>query len=111
MKSSPEADKLANTIDRLHRLRLKCYETSEDAVIIIEEIKKVIDKIEDEKLHELLSRRYILCQRWETIAYEMKRADGKGYSWEGIHKLHRKALDEVKEIVNMKGEEEWVSRK
>lgn len=96
VKKSPEADKLADTIDKLHRLRKRCYEKSAIAVEKIDEISSVIDGVKDSKLHELLSRRYILCQRWETIAYEMKHTDGKSYSWEGIHKLHRKALQEVK---------------
>lgn len=92
VQTSPEADKLADMVDRLHSLREKCFRTGEKAVKEMEQTKELIDKVDNALLHDVLSRRYISCQKWETIAV------AKGYSWEGIHKLHRQAVEEVEKI-------------
>lgn len=41
----------------------------------------------------VLYKRYISLKRWEEIAVEMN------YSWSGIHKLHRRALHVVSDII------------
>jgi DNA-directed RNA polymerase specialized sigma subunit len=54
------------------------------------EIEDTIEQIEDEQLRLLLRYRYIDGKVWEQIAVDM------GYGWRHIHRLHSKALDELK---------------
>lgn len=56
------------------------------------EIEKDIFEIPDEILREVLTRRYLLYQKWEFIAEEMN------YGVRHIYKLHLKALNEFSKI-------------
>lgn len=59
-----------------------------------QEIQKAIYKVDDGALRELLQRRYIDGERWETIASEMN------YSYRHvIMYLHPKALSEVSKFI------------
>ncbi len=68
-------EKLNGEIDRLVSTRL--------------EIEDAISHIPDDILRELLTRRYLLFQRWEVIAEKM------GYSQRRIFQLHGKALKKI----------------
>ena len=57
--------------------------------------KELIKMLDDEKLQLILFKRYLNYQRWEVIAADL------GYSWRGIHKLHSKALQELKECIEV----------
>lgn len=57
------------------------------------EIEDVIDTISNEILQEVLKRRYLLYQKWDEIAEEMH------YGEQWVHKLHNRALAEVKEAI------------
>lgn len=54
------------------------------------DIANIINQVEDNQLRLLLNYRYIDGKVWEQIALDM------GYGWRHIHKLHSKALDEIK---------------
>ena len=54
-----------------------------------DDIKKMIDKIDDQKLHSVLYRRYILGQKWEEVAVSMR----LDYRW--ITRLHGRALQNL----------------
>ncbi len=56
------------------------------------EVKAIISKIPNESQQAVLYARYINCKRWEVIASEM------GYSWQGIFKLHGKALQAFESV-------------
>ena len=68
-------EKIDAEIDRLSRKR--------------EEIEQVIEKLPDKTERELLSRRYLLFQKWDKIAEDM------GYSYRHITRLHGKALQKM----------------
>lgn len=57
--------------------------------------RTLIKMLDDEKLQLILHKRYLNYQRWEVIAADL------GYSWRGIHKLHSKALQELKECIEV----------
>ncbi|WP_302155084.1 hypothetical protein [Phascolarctobacterium faecium] len=57
--------------------------------------RTLIKMLDDEKLQLILFKRYLNYQRWEVIAADL------GYSWRGIHKLHSKALQELKECIEV----------
>lgn len=59
----------------------------------VERVRRVVNTVEDSRLREILERRYIRGQKWETIAVDT------GYSWQHTHKLHGRALKVVKEKI------------
>ncbi len=75
-------------------IRVLAYEEKIDAEIDElsrkrEEIEQVIEKLPDKTERELLSRRYLLFQKWDKIAEDM------GYSYRHITRLHGKALQKM----------------
>lgn len=54
------------------------------------EIESSINQIKDETLREILTRRYLLYQKWELIAVKMN------YNVQWIYKLHGRALSKIK---------------
>ena len=54
------------------------------------EITYVIRSISNPEYQDLLAKRYICCESWEKIAVDMN------YELRYIHKLHSRALQEVK---------------
>ena len=61
-----------------------------EKIKIYSDIQDKIRKIDDEAEKEVLRLRYIKDVKWEEIAMDM------GYSWNGIHKLHSRALKSFK---------------
>lgn len=59
-------------------------------VSIKEEIKDSIAKIDNTDYRVILEKRYILGKKWEEIAVEL------GYELRWVHRLHRKALEQIK---------------
>ncbi len=54
------------------------------------EIMLIIECIPHQELKRILELRYIKFKKWEEIAVEMQ------YSFKYVHKLHNKALNEIK---------------
>lgn len=57
-------------------------------------VSGAINMVDDHRLRDLLHRRYIECQKWETVA------EGMNYEVRYLLKLHGKALKEVGKILN-----------
>ena len=89
VKSSPEADTLANSIDRLHKLRKQVLDEGNDAIEQIFYVRDLIDKSSDELQKSILHERYIELKYWEVIAWE------NHYSIARVHQIERKALDSI----------------
>ena len=68
-------EKINAEIDKLSRKR--------------EEIEKVIDRIPDKTEREILSRRYLLFQKWDKIAEDM------GYSKRHVFRIHGTVLKKM----------------
>lgn len=60
-----------------------------------EEIQRIIDKVEEGPYRDLLIHRYLNFYTWEEIAEKMN------YSYKWIHVLHGKALEKVKEYIEV----------
>ena len=90
VQSTPDPDKLAAALDNLARVRMECIDGAHEAVRAMEDAVGLIDTVGQGVLHELLTRRYICCQTWESIAVDMH------YSWHGIHQLHKRALRAIR---------------
>lgn len=57
------------------------------------EVTELIRRIPDERYRELLMRRYVSCERWETIA------DAMTYELRSIYRIHGAALLEVARLL------------
>lgn len=55
-----------------------------------DEIRGKIKMIDDDRFKELLTRRYLIGEKWEHICEKMD------YSWKWVHKIHGKALENFK---------------
>lgn len=80
---------LADVIDELKRMHEKADREWTESARAMVEVKELITKVKDEKCYEVVSRRYLSGQHWDTISYEM-RLDKR---W--IFRLHDRALDEI----------------
>lgn len=54
------------------------------------EIEKCIDKLEDPIDRNIMRLKYLEGYTWEKVCVELS------YSWNGIHKKHRKILDKIR---------------
>lgn len=77
---------------RLEKKHSELLEAKAEALEIRQRIFNTIYKVQGEE-QKVLIKRYIDLKRWEKIAVEMN------YSWSGIHKLHRRALASVQDII------------
>lgn len=75
------------TIDEIE----SCINEDIDVLVALRtEIENKIESVKELKLRELLKCRYLDDQNWEEIAYKNK------YTWQWAHKVHEKALDQIK---------------
>ena len=72
---------------RLDELLRELEAEKEMQMVTYREIRQQIGTVSDATEQEILSRRYLLGQRWEKIAVEMK------YSYRHVTKLHGYALN------------------
>lgn len=73
---------VADVIDKLRQMHERINNEWLEASRRIIEVKEIINTFDDARAVEILSRRYISCQHWETISYEMR------YSREHLIRLH-----------------------
>ena len=95
--TQPKSRSLRKTVeDKAIRLADKARARTDarlDAIRIRQEVFDVIDKVKGDE-GEVLYERYIKLRKWEEICVAMN------YSWAGIHKLHRRALEKIDYILN-----------
>lgn len=85
VSGSRHAD-LADSYIRLEKYFDKVNAEWDVLIDMREEAKTMIRALPDEHQQAVLYARYINCDRWETIAFDMH------YSWRGIFGLHGEAL-------------------
>lgn len=86
--SKPTEDKAIRLADRA----LKWQQAELDAIAIGDEVFATICEIPDIE-GDVLYQRYINLRKWEEICVMLN------YSWNGIHKAHRRALSIVEGIL------------
>lgn len=82
---------MADMVAKLSVIHDKIHRDYMDASQQLIEVKDLISRVEDAREREILTRRYISCQHWDTISYEM-RLDRR---W--VFRVHDKALDSIAE--------------
>lgn len=82
-------DRIQTAVDNICRLEDEINAEIDRLIITRTEINEAIAKVEDERLREVLTLRYIQGKSWEWIAVEMH------YNYRWVTKLHGKALSEI----------------
>lgn len=78
------------------RLADKAMEIAEarlDAVQVRQDVFSLINGIDGDE-GTVLFERYVNLHKWEEICVMLK------YSWNGVHKIHRRALTKVEEVLH-----------
>lgn len=87
--SKPTEEKALRLVDK----RLRLIDAEVEAIRIRQELFDFIDGIDGVE-GDVLFERYINLRKWEEICVVMS------YSWNGIHKVHRRALAIVEAELN-----------
>lgn len=85
------SDKVQTAAVEVAELTDKLNRKLHQAIMVQENIKKLLESLDDIKLRQLMSYRYINGMRWEEIAVRMD----FNYRW--VLRLHRKALNQISE--------------
>lgn len=85
------SDKVQTAAVEVAELTDKLDQKLHQAIMVQENIKKLLESLDDIKLRQLMSYRYINGMRWEEIAVRMD----FNYRW--VLRLHRKALNQISE--------------
>lgn len=89
-KSTTENYKLEDCTQKIIDLQKELSDAMADLVDVKCAITRAIHKIGNYDYEDLLVKRYVFCETWEKIAEDMN------YELRYIHKLHGKALRELK---------------
>ena len=81
-------------VERVQKAFDKWASAQLDAVEIRQEIFDVINKLDDSKLADVMWYRYLGLLTWEDVC------DAVGYSWNSVHKMHRKGLELIDQLIN-----------
>lgn len=93
VKSSISQDKFGDTVAKIVDLQNEIKEEVNTLVEKTDEIKNVINKVEDQDLRNLLYQRYILGHKWEKIAVNMH------LSYRHTLRLHGLGLQEIEKLI------------
>lgn len=85
------SDKVQTAAVEVAELTDKLNQKLHQAIMVQENIKKLLESLDDIKLRQLMSYRYINGMRWEEISVRMD----FNYRW--VLRLHRKALNQISE--------------
>lgn len=85
------SDKVQTAAVEVAELTDKLNQKLHRAIMVQENIKKLLESLDDIKLRQLMFYRYINGMRWEEIAVRMD----FNYRW--VLRLHRKALNQISE--------------
>lgn len=89
-KSTAPSYRLENCTQKIMDLQTVMCDAMADLVEVSCEISRAIQMVENYDYQDLLVKRYILGENWEKISSDL------GYELRYIHKLHGKALREIK---------------
>ena len=88
--SSGGTDKLPRAVERIEEAQQQLQSQIDASQIIREEIESTINAMSEHEPKEILRRRYLLGQRWATIADTM----AIDSSW--MYRLHKRAVVKLK---------------
>lgn len=93
VQSSSTGDKVGDGAAKIADLQREMDQWVDELLIKKEEIRKVIEQVDDTDCYDLLYKRYILYKKWEQIAVD------KDITTMGVWKMHGRALKKVEKIL------------
>lgn len=94
VQSSHPPDKLGQIVAKKSDLMNETLDEIARAYELINEVESVINQVEPVGYQQILQKRYIRLETWESIAEELS------YSAQWLYVLHKRALIEVEKIIN-----------
>lgn len=94
VQTSGSKDKVGDTVSKIVDLQNEINNMIDEFVDKKQEIIKTIEKLSNADEYDVLHKHYIQNKNWVQIAEDMS------YSYQGIHKIHNRALKEVQMILN-----------
>lgn len=89
-KPEPEQDRLVQLIGEIEEL-IELYNEKQIKLMKQQiEIENCIDKLDNALERNIMRLRYLESMKWEKICVEVN------YSWENVHRIHRKILSKIK---------------
>lgn len=89
-RGEAEQDRLGQLLIQIEEL-IDSYNEKQDKLLKQQlEIEKCIDKLEDSVDRNIMRLRYLEGYTWERMCVLLN------YSWNGIHKKHRKILEKIR---------------
>lgn len=89
-KPEPEHDRLGELLGEIEEL-IDIYNKKQDKLFKQQiKIEKCIDKLDNAKERNIMRLRYLEGHKWEKVCVETN------YSWENVHRIHRKILSKIK---------------
>lgn len=89
-KPEPEQDRLGELLGEIEEL-IELYNGKQIKLMKQQiEIENCIDKLDNALERNIMRLRYLESMKWEKICVEVN------YSWENVHRIHRKILSKIK---------------
>ena len=89
-KPEPEQDRLGELLGEIEEL-IELYNEKQSNLIKQQmKIEDCIDKLDSSLERNIMRLRYLESMKWEKICVEVN------YSWENVHRIHRKILSKIK---------------
>lgn len=89
-KPEPEQDRLGQLLGEIEEL-IDIYNKKQDKLFKQQiKIEKCIDKLDNALERNIIRLRYLEGHKWEKVCVETN------YSWENVHRIHRKILSKIK---------------
>lgn len=89
-KPEPEQDRLGELLGEIEEL-IELYNEKQSNLIKQQmKIEKCIDKLDNALERNIMRLRYLEGHKWEKVCVETN------YSWENVHRIHRKILSKIK---------------
>ena len=95
VQTSPKPDQMGDIVARIVDLVAE-YGRDVDRLLALKmEIQQAINSVNRANYRAILTERYINFKRWEDIASD------NNYSWRAVHKIHSRALEKIKECIEV----------
>ena len=93
VQSTPKGDQIGDIVVRLEAMDREIRTDIMRMLDVLEEIEQTINKIKSPIVREVLKRRYIFGEKWDTIAEQMC------YSQSQVYRIHRVGLGFVERMI------------
>ncbi|WP_434310180.1 hypothetical protein [Hominifimenecus sp. rT4P-3] len=81
---------LSNYAAQVDKIEREIIAARYERISTYQRVQRCIEAVEDEREKDLLTHRYLKGENWERVAVSL------GYSWKQTHRIHSRALENLK---------------